>query len=164
MAVKKTEKTRTHFTFRIDTWTADGESIVEHLAGVEDYTLAMATYRSCDRTLAQHTDHVAAGRPRDRGQPAPTSGVTKAGRPGVKPRSGLPSAQKVVRARRDPVFFGRSAINRCEPDSCFCTDVLIFGRSVFASISSFSFMGLLKPTYTHRLQVLGPEHASLQVV
>src|SRR5215471_3867115 len=89
MAVKKTEKRRTHFTFRIDTWTADGESIVEHLAGVEDYTLAMATYRSCDRTLA-NTDHVAAGRPRDRGQPAPTSGVTKAGRPGVKPRSGLP--------------------------------------------------------------------------
>ena len=44
MAVKK--KTRTHFTFRIDTWTADGESIVEHLAGVEDYTLAMATYRA----------------------------------------------------------------------------------------------------------------------
>jgi hypothetical protein len=29
MAMKKTEKTRTHFTFRIDTWTADGESIVE---------------------------------------------------------------------------------------------------------------------------------------
>ena len=46
MAVKKTEKTRTHFTFRVDTWTADGESIVEHLAGVEDYTLAMATYRA----------------------------------------------------------------------------------------------------------------------
>ena len=46
MAVKKTEKTRTHFTFRIDTWTADGESIVEHLASVEGYTLAMATYRA----------------------------------------------------------------------------------------------------------------------
>src|SRR5215471_20349191 len=46
MAVKKTEKTRTHVTFRVDTWTADGESIVEHLAGVEDYTLAMATYRA----------------------------------------------------------------------------------------------------------------------
>jgi hypothetical protein len=26
---------RTHFTFRVDTWTPDGESIVEHLAGVE---------------------------------------------------------------------------------------------------------------------------------
>jgi hypothetical protein len=44
--MKKTEKTRTHFTFRIDSWTADGESIVEHLAGVEDYELAMATYRA----------------------------------------------------------------------------------------------------------------------
>jgi hypothetical protein len=25
---------RTHFTFRVDTWTSDGESIVEHVAGV----------------------------------------------------------------------------------------------------------------------------------
>jgi len=24
---------RTHFTFRVDTWTPDGESIVEHVAG-----------------------------------------------------------------------------------------------------------------------------------
>jgi hypothetical protein len=24
--------TRTHFTFRVDTWTPDGESIVEHVA------------------------------------------------------------------------------------------------------------------------------------
>src|SRR5262245_13351063 len=29
---------RTHFTFRVDTWTPDGESIVERVAGVErDY-------------------------------------------------------------------------------------------------------------------------------
>jgi len=26
---------RTHFTFRVDTWTPDGESIVEQVAGVE---------------------------------------------------------------------------------------------------------------------------------
>jgi len=55
--------TRTHFN-RVDTWTPDGESIVEHAAGVEDY-----------QRWPQHTDHVAAGRPRDRGQPAPTPGV-----------------------------------------------------------------------------------------
>jgi hypothetical protein len=30
-------KTRTNFAFRVDIWTADGESIVEHVAGVEDY-------------------------------------------------------------------------------------------------------------------------------
>jgi hypothetical protein len=36
---------RTHFTFRVDTWTPDGESIVEHV-GVEDYELALATYRA----------------------------------------------------------------------------------------------------------------------
>ena len=36
MAMEKTEKTRTHFAFRIDAWTADGENIVEHIAGIEE--------------------------------------------------------------------------------------------------------------------------------
>jgi hypothetical protein len=40
---------RTHFAFRVDTWTPDGESIVEH-AGIEDYQVARATYRAaCER-------------------------------------------------------------------------------------------------------------------
>ena len=52
-AVKKTtEKTRTHFTFRIDTWTPDGESIMEHLAGVEDYRVVLATFRAACERLA----------------------------------------------------------------------------------------------------------------
>jgi len=43
-------QTRTHFTFRIDTWTPDGESVVEHVAGVEDLQLAKATYlAACQR-------------------------------------------------------------------------------------------------------------------
>ena len=42
--------TRTHFTFRVDTSTPHGESIVEHVAGVEDYQVALATYRAaCER-------------------------------------------------------------------------------------------------------------------
>jgi hypothetical protein len=51
MAVKKTEKTRTHFTYRIDTWTKpDGQEIVEHVANLEDYELAVATFRAaCER-------------------------------------------------------------------------------------------------------------------
>jgi hypothetical protein len=50
MTLKKTEKTRTHFNFRIDIWTANGESIVEHVAGIEDYQIALATYRAaCER-------------------------------------------------------------------------------------------------------------------
>jgi hypothetical protein len=49
MTLKKTEKTRTHFTFRIDIWTANGESIVEHVAGVEDYQIALATCAACER-------------------------------------------------------------------------------------------------------------------
>ena len=41
---------RTHFTFRVDTWTPDGESIVEHVAGVEDYQVVLATFRAaCER-------------------------------------------------------------------------------------------------------------------
>ena len=37
-------KTKTHFTVRVDTWTLDGESIVEHIAGIEDYRVALATF------------------------------------------------------------------------------------------------------------------------
>jgi hypothetical protein len=43
-------KTKTHFTFRVDTWTPDGESIVEHVAGVEAYQVALATFlAACQR-------------------------------------------------------------------------------------------------------------------
>jgi hypothetical protein len=42
--------TRTHFAHRVDMWDAAGENIVEHLAGVEDSEVAMATYRAaCQR-------------------------------------------------------------------------------------------------------------------
>ena len=42
--------TRTHFAFRVDTWTPDGESVVEHVAGVEDYDVALATFHAaCKR-------------------------------------------------------------------------------------------------------------------
>jgi hypothetical protein len=42
--------TRTQFTFRVDTGTPDGESIVEHVAGIEDYQVALVTYRAaCQR-------------------------------------------------------------------------------------------------------------------
>src|SRR5215831_13920805 len=42
--------TRTHFTFRVDIWTRNGESIVAYVAGVEDYQVALATYRAaCER-------------------------------------------------------------------------------------------------------------------
>jgi hypothetical protein len=44
-------KIRTNFTFRIDTWTPDGESIVEHVAGVEDYEIAVITLRQGARVI-----------------------------------------------------------------------------------------------------------------
>jgi hypothetical protein len=39
---------RTHFTFRVDTWTP--ESMLEHVAGGEDYQVALATFlAACER-------------------------------------------------------------------------------------------------------------------
>ena len=38
--------TQTDFAFRIDRWTDDGERIVEHVAGAEDFQIAMATYHA----------------------------------------------------------------------------------------------------------------------
>src|SRR5262245_28269784 len=41
---------RSHFLYRIDMWTIDGKHVIEHLAGVEDAKLAMATYQTaCER-------------------------------------------------------------------------------------------------------------------
>jgi hypothetical protein len=48
IAVKNAEKTRTQFTFRTDRWTKD--ELVEHIAGIEDYQVALATFRAaCER-------------------------------------------------------------------------------------------------------------------
>ena len=33
---------RTHFAFRVDTWSPDGESIVEHVTGIDDYQVALS--------------------------------------------------------------------------------------------------------------------------
>ena len=41
---------RIHFLYRVDMWSRDGERVIEHLAGVEDFQVAMATYRAaCER-------------------------------------------------------------------------------------------------------------------
>jgi hypothetical protein len=37
-------KTKTHFRFRIDVWDDSGNSIVEHVAGVDDFETALAAY------------------------------------------------------------------------------------------------------------------------
>jgi hypothetical protein len=38
-------KTRTQFTHRLDAWDDTSQAIIEHLAGVEDFEVAEATYR-----------------------------------------------------------------------------------------------------------------------
>jgi len=35
-------KTKTHFAFRVDIWDDTGDSIVEHVAGVDDFEVATA--------------------------------------------------------------------------------------------------------------------------
>src|SRR5215472_4661110 len=66
--------TRTHFTFRVDTWTPDGESIAEHVAGIEDTRLHSLPTRRLP-TLAWHSHHLTAGRASNRGQQASARGV-----------------------------------------------------------------------------------------
>jgi hypothetical protein len=39
-------KTKTYFAFRVDIWDNTGDSIVEHVAGVDDFEVAEATYRA----------------------------------------------------------------------------------------------------------------------
>jgi hypothetical protein len=39
-------KTNTHFAFRIDIWDDTGDSIVEHVAGIDDFEVAEATYQA----------------------------------------------------------------------------------------------------------------------
>jgi hypothetical protein len=65
----------THFTFRVDTCTPDGESIVEHVAGVEDYPVALATYRAACERWPGIPRQPAPGRVGDRGQSADTNGL-----------------------------------------------------------------------------------------
>jgi hypothetical protein len=71
MAVKKTAKTRTHFAYRIGIWSKpNADSLVEHVASVEDYDVAIATFhRPTNAGLTPH--HAAAGRASNRGQPPP---------------------------------------------------------------------------------------------
>jgi hypothetical protein len=37
------EKTKTHFAFRVDVWTANGERIAEQVAGIEGYQVRLRT-------------------------------------------------------------------------------------------------------------------------
>jgi hypothetical protein len=37
-------KTKTHFTFRVDIWDDAADNIIEHVAGVDDFEVAEATY------------------------------------------------------------------------------------------------------------------------
>jgi hypothetical protein len=50
MAKRVGTTARRDFAHRIDLWDSSGENIVEHLAEIEDFEVAMATYRAaCER-------------------------------------------------------------------------------------------------------------------
>ena len=39
-------KDRKQFSYRVDMWDADGHEIIDHLASVHDFEVAMATYHA----------------------------------------------------------------------------------------------------------------------
>jgi hypothetical protein len=43
-AERRAVKTKTHFSFRVDVWDDAGDNIVEHVAGIDDFETAVATY------------------------------------------------------------------------------------------------------------------------
>jgi hypothetical protein len=53
-------KTTTHLLFRIDVWDGAGNNLTEHLAGLDDYTMAVAAYWAA--VTAKPKENAAAGR------------------------------------------------------------------------------------------------------
>jgi hypothetical protein len=50
MTAMLTDKTRTSFAYRINVWNDAGDTVIEHVASVEDYGVARAAYdRACRR-------------------------------------------------------------------------------------------------------------------
>ena len=88
--------TRTHFRFRINVWTANSESIVGHVAGIEDYELVLGTFPPRLRALAPRAHYPAA---RHQGRRAPYFGA-------LRIRSPLGARPDVVwtRSARIPVW------------------------------------------------------------
>ena len=56
-------------------WTDDDENLVEHLAGVEDFTVAMGDLCRGREALARRGHHATAGRAGDRGQLTHANGL-----------------------------------------------------------------------------------------
>jgi hypothetical protein len=70
------------FAYRIDLWDADGNSVVKHLADIDDLIIAGATYETvCKRWPGEH--QVTSGRPHHRRQP-PEYGCMTQGRPRIR--------------------------------------------------------------------------------
>jgi hypothetical protein len=42
-------KTKTHFQFQLDLWDTAGENVLEHVAGIDDFEVATAAYRTALR-------------------------------------------------------------------------------------------------------------------
>jgi hypothetical protein len=55
-------KTKTYFAFRIDVWDSAANSILEHIAGIDDIEVAEATYRAAVARWPASADHAAPGR------------------------------------------------------------------------------------------------------
>jgi hypothetical protein len=58
-------KTKTYFAFRVDIWDDTGNSIIEHVAGVDDFEVAVATYWAAVARWPEAPDHATSGRAGD---------------------------------------------------------------------------------------------------
>jgi hypothetical protein len=58
--------TKTHFAYRIDRWDADGNSIMEHVAGCDDLTVAVAAHVCRRKAVGRRGHRSATQRSRDR--------------------------------------------------------------------------------------------------
>jgi len=56
--------TKLQFAYRIDRWTADGNSIVEHVACADDLTVEAAAFDAATRRWEGAAHHASRGRPR----------------------------------------------------------------------------------------------------
>ena len=53
--------TRAHFAFRIDRWDQLGENILDHVAGIEDFQIAQATFEAACKRWPSETNTLGQG-------------------------------------------------------------------------------------------------------
>ena len=137
--------------------TPDGETIVDHLAGVEDYTLAMATYRAAIKRWPNTPITLQQGARVIEDSRCVWRRLTKAGRAGVKPRS-KHTARSSASSPRTPIRAARN--DRKRPPGARPPDRVRELLSPNLSISATKRSGLLARSFCHRPVAFRPQQLS----